>query len=74
VGEPHVHIDHQYVAIALDCTPTLVPAHPFRWYHVADLDDVEMFADTKLIATALLHDIGAVSTGINAGVIATSHR
>jgi 8-oxo-dGTP pyrophosphatase MutT (NUDIX family) len=62
LGEPHVHIDHQYLAIANSPVPVSEPVHPFSWYHVDQLDALPMFPDTLLLAKALFPLIGAVAT------------
>ena len=54
LGEPHVHVDHQYVAIADSPVPVSEPVHPFDWYSVDELDGLSMFPDTVLLANALL--------------------
>jgi 8-oxo-dGTP pyrophosphatase MutT (NUDIX family) len=61
LDEPHVHVDHQYVAIA--DSPVLVsePVHPFAWFCAEDLDGLPMFADTLLLARALFPRIGSIA-------------
>jgi len=34
-GEPHVHVDHRYVAIVDSPVPVSEPVHPFGWYNAA---------------------------------------
>lgn len=60
LAEPHIHVDHQYVAIADSPVPVRNPAHPFGWYSVDELDGLPMFPDTVLLAKALFPLIGAV--------------
>lgn len=60
LDEPHVHVDHQYVAIADSPMPVSAPVHPFDWYSVDELDGLPMFPDTALLAMALFPHIGAV--------------
>jgi hypothetical protein len=60
LGEPHVHVDHQYVAIADSPVPVSEPVHPFGWYSMDELDGLPMFPDTVLLAKALFPLIGAV--------------
>jgi 8-oxo-dGTP pyrophosphatase MutT (NUDIX family) len=62
LSEPHVHVDHQYVAIADSPVPVSEPVHPFGWYSVDELDGLPMFPDTVLLAKALFPLIGAVVT------------
>lgn len=53
--EPHIHVDHQYLAIAPDPTTTVgTPEHPFRWCCEADLGTLDIVADTKILAAMLL--------------------
>ena len=61
LGEPHVHVDHQYVAIADSPVPISEPVHPFGWYRVEELDGLPMFPDTVLLTKALFPLIGAVT-------------
>ncbi len=61
LGEPHVHVDHQYVAIADSPVPISAPVHPFDWYSVDELDGLPMFPDTVLLAKALFPQIGGVA-------------
>jgi 8-oxo-dGTP pyrophosphatase MutT (NUDIX family) len=50
---PHAHVDYQYVALAVSPEPVSEPAHPFSWHDAADLPRLELFPDTRLLATAL---------------------
>jgi 8-oxo-dGTP pyrophosphatase MutT (NUDIX family) len=59
---PHVHVDHQYVAIADSPVPISEPAHPFGWYSGEELDALVMFPDTALQAKTLLSLMGTVLT------------
>ncbi len=61
LGEPHVHVDHQYVAIADSPVPVSEPVHRFGWYGVDELGVLAMFPDTVLLAKALFPQIGAVA-------------
>jgi len=51
--EPHVHLDHQYVAVTDITEPACEPAHPFGWYSAELLPEFEMPEDTKLLAKVL---------------------
>lgn len=53
LDEPHVHVDHQYVAVA-ESPPVSEPAHPFGWFSTTDLDQLSMFEDTRQQAQFLL--------------------
>ncbi|HLX47733.1 MAG TPA: NUDIX domain-containing protein [Streptosporangiaceae bacterium] len=57
LGEPHIHVDHIYVAVA-DDTEATSPAHPFAWYTAADLAGLDLFEDTRAIALELFSRIG----------------
>jgi 8-oxo-dGTP pyrophosphatase MutT (NUDIX family) len=61
VREPHVHVDHQYVAIAKSSVAVSEPAHPFGWFYAEELAGLAMFEDTMLLARALFPRIGAVA-------------
>ena len=61
VREPHIHIDHQYVAIAESPVPVSEPAHPFGWFCAEELGGLAMFEDTLLLARALFPGIGSVA-------------
>lgn len=61
LDEPHIHVDHQYVAIADSPVPVSEPVHPFDWYAEDELGGLPMFADTLLLAQALFPRIGAVA-------------
>jgi 8-oxo-dGTP pyrophosphatase MutT (NUDIX family) len=54
LAEPHVHIDHLYVAEARGSEPVTEPAHPFGWYAAGDLPGLVMFDDSRVLASALL--------------------
>jgi 8-oxo-dGTP pyrophosphatase MutT (NUDIX family) len=51
--EPHVHLDHQYIAVTDIAEPACEPAHPFGWYSAELLSELEMPEDTKLLAKVL---------------------
>jgi 8-oxo-dGTP pyrophosphatase MutT (NUDIX family) len=61
LAEPHVHVDHQYVAIADSADPSEEAAHPFAWRSAAELAELELWEDTKLLAKALFADIADLS-------------
>jgi 8-oxo-dGTP pyrophosphatase MutT (NUDIX family) len=63
IAVPHVHIDHQYVAIAEDVTPRSEPVHPFAWYDQDQVNDIAMFADTRMLAGALFRCVDDVAAG-----------
>lgn len=58
LDEPHVHVDHQYIALANSAAPMSEPAHPFAWFGRGDLTQVSMFEDTRLLAALLFDRIG----------------
>jgi ADP-ribose pyrophosphatase YjhB (NUDIX family) len=60
LGRRHVHVDHQFVAIA-ESEPIGRPAHPFAWYAAHELESVTMFDDTRELAHSLLPRVSAIS-------------
>jgi 8-oxo-dGTP pyrophosphatase MutT (NUDIX family) len=62
LSEPHVHVDHQYVAIADSPVPVSEPAHPFDWYSAEDIERLPMFEDTRLLARVLFPQIASVAS------------
>lgn len=54
LAEPHIHVDHLYVAQARGPEPVTEPAHPFGWYAAAELPGLAMFEDARILALALL--------------------
>lgn len=71
LAEPHVHVDHQYVAVADSPMPVSEPVHPFAWFAEGDLDGLSMFEDTRLLARALFPIIGPIAAvdGDEAGLL-----
>jgi hypothetical protein len=70
LAEPHVHVDHQYVAVVDDPTPGRMAVHPFAWYDVNEIAELAMFEDTKVLATMLFSGIGDLVTGrLDAGQV-----
>jgi 8-oxo-dGTP pyrophosphatase MutT (NUDIX family) len=61
LAEPHVHVDHLYVAVAGSTDPECTPAHPLSWHQAAELAGLDMFDDTRLLAAVLFADIGQVA-------------
>ncbi|MEO7194234.1 MAG: NUDIX domain-containing protein [Pseudonocardiaceae bacterium] len=67
--EPHVHVDHLYLALAEASAPALDAELPFEWYAAGQLAAVGMFADTRARAAYLFDRIDvlaepAVSVGV----------
>ncbi|MGH3548170.1 MAG: hypothetical protein ACRDQU_08660 [Pseudonocardiaceae bacterium] len=62
MSEPHVHVDHQYVALVESPVPVSEPAHPFGWFSVEELAELSMFEDTLLLARALFPRIGSITS------------
>jgi 8-oxo-dGTP pyrophosphatase MutT (NUDIX family) len=60
---PHIHVDHQYVAIADEPTTRSSAAHAFSWHGEDDLTELPMFKDTKLLAKVLFSCIGEIVAG-----------
>ncbi|MEV7227237.1 NUDIX domain-containing protein [Polymorphospora sp. NPDC051019] len=63
LAEPHVHVDHQYVAIVDDPKPARQAVHEFGWFDQAELADLPMFEDTKLLAKVLFSCLDDVVDG-----------
>lgn len=61
LSEPHVHVDHQYVALADSTEPVSVPVHEFGWFAEGDIDALPMFGDTVLLARVLFGCIDEVA-------------
>jgi 8-oxo-dGTP pyrophosphatase MutT (NUDIX family) len=61
VAELHFHIDHIYVAVAEVAEPLNHPAHPFSWHSLDELPGLNMFDDTRHLATVLFADIDALA-------------
>jgi hypothetical protein len=61
LAEPHVHVDHMWVALAPDARPAGEPAHPFDWYTEKDLSaGLPMFEDSKVLAPAVFACMSAL--------------
>ena len=54
LGERHVHVDHQYVAVVDDPRPITEGEHPFGWYSADELATIPAFTDVHATATHLL--------------------
>jgi 8-oxo-dGTP pyrophosphatase MutT (NUDIX family) len=63
LSEPHVHLDHQYVAITDLAEPACPAAHPFGWHPPDRLPGLKMWEDTRLLATVLFSCIGDLAEG-----------
>lgn len=63
LAEPHVHVDHQYVAVVEDPTPGADAVHRFGWFGQAELADLTMFDDTRLLAAVLFSCLDDVVAG-----------
>jgi ADP-ribose pyrophosphatase YjhB (NUDIX family) len=59
--EPHVHVDHLYLAVAEETTPRPGAELPFGWYTADQLTAVDMFADTRARAAYLLDQIAGLT-------------
>lgn len=47
LAEPHIHVDHKYLAITDDPHSAAIPDHPFAWYTQPELADVPMLEDVR---------------------------
>lgn len=63
LGEPHVHVDHQYVAVTRIAEPARPGVHPFGWYSSGQLSGLNMWEDTRLLASVLFSCIGDLAEG-----------
>lgn len=61
VADPHFHIDHIYVGVAGVAEPLTHPAHPFSWHRQSELDGLNMFEDTRSLATALFPQLESLA-------------
>jgi 8-oxo-dGTP pyrophosphatase MutT (NUDIX family) len=64
LAEPHFHIDHIYVGVAGVAESLTHPAHPFSWHQLSELPDLNMFDDTRSLATALFGAIDALAADL----------
>ena len=64
VAEPHFHIDHIYVGVASVAESLTHPAHPFSWHSLRELPDLNMFDDTRALATALFGQMDALAADL----------
>ncbi|MEV0299082.1 NUDIX domain-containing protein [Nocardia sp. NPDC050710] len=67
VDEPHVHIDHQFLAVAHGAEQVSQPAHPFGWYSAEDLDRIDMVSDTRMLARMLFPMIADIIAAAESG-------
>jgi 8-oxo-dGTP pyrophosphatase MutT (NUDIX family) len=63
LGEPHVHVDHQYVAVTDFDKPASPGVHPFGWYSARQLPALNMWEDTRLLAAVLFSCVGDLAAG-----------
>lgn len=72
LAEPHIHVDHQYLAVASDAGPVAASAHPFRWRSEDEVQALDMPEDTKLLAKmlfAVIDDLSAGRVDVAAGLL-----
>lgn len=63
LAEAHVHVDHQYVAVAASAEAAGDAAHPFGWYSAEELAELELWEDTKLLAKVLFSCVDDLVAG-----------
>jgi 8-oxo-dGTP pyrophosphatase MutT (NUDIX family) len=63
LAEPHVHVDHQYLAVVDSPTPAHTPKHTFGWFTAEELSGLVMPEDTRLLAKHLFDRIADLATG-----------
>lgn len=61
-SEPHIHVDHLYLGLARSAEAQA--EHLFRWYTVDELDAIDMFDDSRDLATILLPAADQIAGGI----------
>lgn len=61
--EPHVHVDHQYVAVSESAQPSHRGVHPLRWCAAHELATLTMFHDTRLLAGVLFSCVDGLADG-----------
>ena len=64
VAEPHFHIDHIYVGVASVAESLTHPAHPFSWHRLEELPDLNMFGDTRSLATAMFDEMDVIAADL----------
>jgi 8-oxo-dGTP pyrophosphatase MutT (NUDIX family) len=69
LAQPHIHVDHLYLAQARTAQPVTEPAHPFGWYAAGDLAGLVMFDDSRILAGALLAHLGGADDGDGPAVL-----
>jgi len=69
LAEPHIHVDHVYLAQARSAQPVTEPAHPFGWYAAGDLAGLVMFDDSRILAGALLAHLDGADDGDGPAVL-----
>ena len=57
-------MDHIYVAIANLAEPLTHPAHPFSWHALGELPALNMFDDTRALATQLFGEIESLASAL----------
>ncbi len=62
--EPHVHVDHLYLALTEATAPAPGAELPFAWHTADQLAAVDMFADTRARAAYLLDRIDTLTQTI----------
>ena len=63
LAEPHVHLDHQYLALADTPAPARTPRHPFGWFTCTELHPLAMAPDTRMLAECLFDRIDGLAAG-----------
>jgi len=58
--QPHIHVDHLYLALTPATPPTPDAELPFAWYTTDHLNTLDMFSDTRARAAYLLDRIDAL--------------
>lgn len=68
LSEPHIHVDHQFVAIAEDLSRNDAEDHPFGWYTADELAELHAFQDVLVTGRHLLERVSQQVSGRTHGV------
>lgn len=59
--QPHIHVDYLYLATSIGAAPAQPAELPFAWYYDSELDELDMFPDTRAYARLLFQHISDYS-------------
>lgn len=63
LGEPHVHVDHQYLALVDEAVweESWKAAHAFDWFTATEVAQLDMFDDCRVLAVELFEGIELIA-------------